>query len=759
MRFRVITILAIAFLCGAATLFAQETVVPVTPSDGSAALMINVQIAADTVGRGFRADRVYEFKRGEIYLQNATLTVPAGQTIRYRASEGDGPLPVIYLWPTGSGSNPIRPPGWAITLAGGHARVQDLCMVGVYEYEPTSFDNMQGGLIQTNAVGGSIILDNVILSNTNGNHVRTNNAATKVIATDCIFANMGNLVTSNFGAGKAFDLRDVQIDTFIVENCTFVNGQDRPIRHWNATSTQPIVYGRINHNTFVNGMGFHGLLSLGGVGEEIHITNNLFIDAFALGEDSTDATRGAEWANTGEVYANGLNKITWIFTTPNDTTQWKVSNNYFAISDSGQAFLDKFGFGPANPLSAHIQGRLGAGAETAFTKIDLTPANIPKLMTTLMRWYEDPAGGNKTKDKLTYIRARDDFDRRFVEYFRDTLDVSYATNLAAFTGGEAGFPVGDLNWFPDKKAQWEQQAAIPSIAAVKVDANSDFVPDLKDQIVTIQGVITTINYSNKLQYYMQDGTAGINLYSGAIEMALNMGDVVTVTGQLQHYNGLTEIVPAAAADVVVVGTQAVPEPLPVTAAGLNEATEGMLVKVFRYRIVDPTKWPAAGKNSSKMYFTNGTDTVEVFVDKETDIDGTPVPTGWVNLIGVVDQFDTTDPRNGVYEIRPRSAADFQIVTGVADRDPNLPTSYALSQNYPNPFNPVTTISFDLPESEVVKIRVFDLLGKVVATLHEGKLAAGYHKFNFSGVNVPSGVYFYRVESKNFTDVKKMTLVK
>ena len=185
----------------------------------------------------------------------------------------------------------------------------------------------------------------------------------------------------------------------------------------------------------------------------------------------------------------------------------------------------------------------------------------------------------------------------------------------------------------------------------------------------------------------------------------------------------------------------------------------MLVKVFRYRIVDPAKWPAAGKNSSKMYFTNGTDTVEVFVDKETDIDGTPVPTSWVNLIGVVDQFDTSDPRNGVYEIRPRSAADFQIVTGVADRDPNLPTSYALSQNYPNPFNPVTTISFDLPESEVVKIRVFDLLGKVVATLHEGKLAAGYHKFNFSGVNVPSGVYFYRVESRNFTDVKKMTLVK
>jgi len=759
MRMRIFTILALTLFCGALALYGQEVVVPITPSDGSAALMINVQIAADTVGRGFSADRVYEFKRGEIYLQNATLTVPAGQTIRFKASEGDGPLPVIYLWPTGTGSNPTRPPGWSITLAGSHAVIKDVCMVGVYEYEPTAVDNMQGGLIQTNAVGGSIELDNVILSNTNGNHVRTNNSTIKVIAKNCIFANMGNLVTSNFGAGKAFDLRDVQCDSFVVQNCTFVNSQDRPIRHWNATSTQPILYGKIDHNTFVNGMGFHGLLSLGGVGREMIITNNLFIDAFALGEDSTDATRGAEWANTGEIYANGLNKITWIFTSPNDTTKWKVSTNYFTISDSGQAFLAAFHFGPAHPLSDHIQSKLGAAAATAFTKIDLTPVNVPKLMTRLMRWYEDPAGGNKTKDKTNYVRARDDYDRRFVEYFRDTLNVAYPTTLPAYVGGEKGFPVGDLRWFPDQKALWEEIVDATPIASARIDADGDFNADRKGQIVTVVGVITTPNFRpSGSQYWMQDETGGINLYASNIVKELKIGDVVKVTGKIDQYRGLVEIVPTSADDMQIIRSDVPVTPRPVTKADFVEANESILVQLSRYRLVDPNTWPLAGKWANCL-ITNGVDTINVYVGAATNMPGQPAPEGWFNLVGVMEQFTSATPANTGYEIRPRSLDDFQIITAVENKDSNLPIEYALAQNYPNPFNPTTTIRFATPENGVVKIQVYDLLGKVVATLHDGKLAAGHHQFTFSGASVPSGIYFYRVESANFNSVKKMMLVK
>ena len=228
-------------------------------------------------------------------------------------------------------------------------------------------------------------------------------------------------------------------------------------------------FGRIDHNTFINGMGFHGLFSLGNVGDLMKITNNLFIDGFALGEDSTDATRAAEWANTGEFYPNGRNRITWIFTAPNDTTRWDIRNNYYSISDSGNAFLNDFQYNIGSPLSWHINQRLaaqGGDSTTAFQPITLSLQNTPRLMTNMMRWYESPTGGNRIKDQTNFVKARDDFDRRVIEYYRDTLNASYSTSSVAYTGGADGFPVGDLNWFPSKKDAWLLTAVEPATGAI-----------------------------------------------------------------------------------------------------------------------------------------------------------------------------------------------------------------------------------------------------------------------------------------------------
>lgn len=449
----------ISFLL-AVSLYSQEVVVPLQPFTGDPATYVNAQIEADTMAAGgLSADRVYELARDGIYLHNAIFTVPDGATLRLRAAEGSGKKPIIYLWETGTGQTPTRPPGNFAVLNGGNIEVTNICIAGYYEPEPDRIDGVQGGLIQTSAAGSSIILDGVVFSNTNGNHVRTNQNTVKVQVTNSIFANMGSLSTSNFGAGKGIDLRDATCDSLVIVNNTFVNYQDRPIRHYNFSNPQAgtgdITYGRIEHNTFINGMGFHGLLSLGNVGPEMIITNNLFVDAFALGEDSTDATRAAEWANTGEFYANGNSRITWIFTAPNDVTDWTIGNNFYTISDSGQAFLDDFDYGVASPLSYHINSKLGTDSVNAFTAVDLSLVNTPKLMTTLMRWYEDPNGGNRLKDQTNYVRERDDYDRRVIQFYRDSLDASYSTSSAAYTGATGGFPVGDLNWFPDKKAEWE----------------------------------------------------------------------------------------------------------------------------------------------------------------------------------------------------------------------------------------------------------------------------------------------------------------
>ena len=87
------------------------------------------------------------------------------------------------------------------------------------------------------------------------------------------------------------------------------------------------------------------------------------------------------------------------------------------------------------------------------------------------------------------------------------------------------------------------------------------------------------------------------------------------------------------------------------------------------------------------------------------------------------------------------------------------TFYRLYQNYPNPFNPVTNIKFGIPRSAVVKIIIYDMLGKEIATLVNEKLAPSTYEVDWDASKYPSGVYFYKLVTGDFVEVKKMLLVK
>jgi hypothetical protein len=100
-----------------------------------------------------------------------------------------------------------------------------------------------------------------------------------------------------------------------------------------------------------------------------------------------------------------------------------------------------------------------------------------------------------------------------------------------------------------------------------------------------------------------------------------------------------------------------------------------------------------------------------------------------------------------------------VVTGVEEIGAGLPTGYALSQNYPNPFNPATTIDFSVPASGFVSLKVFDLLGREVATLVDEQKAAGSYRATFDATSLPSGTYFYALKAGSYSGVKKMALVK
>jgi hypothetical protein len=89
----------------------------------------------------------------------------------------------------------------------------------------------------------------------------------------------------------------------------------------------------------------------------------------------------------------------------------------------------------------------------------------------------------------------------------------------------------------------------------------------------------------------------------------------------------------------------------------------------------------------------------------------------------------------------------------------LPSKYELFQNYPNPFNPITSIKFSLPEDAQVSIKIYDMLGALVDELVNAEYKAGYHKVDFNAGQFASGIYIYRLESKNFISIKKMVLIK
>ncbi|MEO8513043.1 MAG: T9SS type A sorting domain-containing protein [Ignavibacteria bacterium] len=89
----------------------------------------------------------------------------------------------------------------------------------------------------------------------------------------------------------------------------------------------------------------------------------------------------------------------------------------------------------------------------------------------------------------------------------------------------------------------------------------------------------------------------------------------------------------------------------------------------------------------------------------------------------------------------------------------VPKNFEVKQNYPNPFNPTTTIEYSIPKDAAVSLKIYDVLGKEVATLVNDQKAAGTYILNWNASSYSSGIYFYRVNAGEFTETKKMFLVK
>lgn len=128
-------------------------------------------------------------------------------------------------------------------------------------------------------------------------------------------------------------------------------------------------------------------------------------------------------------------------------------------------------------------------------------------------------------------------------------------------------------------------------------------------------------------------------------------------------------------------------------------------------------------------------------------------------------FVYRDAKDGLTQFRKEEPRFDQVSVALSGGvSSGLPTEYALEQNYPNPFNPTTTINFALPKAGSVTVSVFNVLGQEVTSLVNGELPAGNHTVVWDGRNgngsvVSSGIYFYRIVAGDYSQTKKMLMLK
>lgn len=301
-----------------------------------------------------------------------------------------------------------------------------------------------------------------------------------------------------------------------------------------------------------------------------------------------------------------------------------------------------------------------------------------------------------------------------------------------------------------------------TIAEAREDLNGDFIPDRLGDTVTVQGVVFTPNFrDDHNHYYIDDGTAGIHVFAFGSLLGWDLGDETQLVGVVMQYRGATEIVALDSLSwILMTAGNPTPDPIVLTIAQYlsdPETYEGSLVELTTLTMVGGT-WPSPGSHAI-VQISDGLDTLDMSINRYTDIDNNPEPTWPRDIIGVGIQNTTSTPPNDGYKLLPRFYSDFLLPSDVILAENSTPIDFALHQNFPNPYNPATTITYNLPIKSQVELILYNTLGESIKHLVNGEKEAGLHSVEFNAENLPGGIYFYRLQAGNFTQTKKMILLK
>jgi hypothetical protein len=163
--------------------------------------------------------------------------------------------------------------------------------------------------------------------------------------------------------------------------------------------------------------------------------------------------------------------------------------------------------------------------------------------------------------------------------------------------------------------------------------------------------------------------------------------------------------------------------------------------------------------NQEIYYKRSTDggiSWEADIRLTVNMFGSQYPS--VSVSGSIVYVLWSDNRDGNFEIYYKRDPSGNV-TEIENIVSELPQDFRLEQNYPNPFNPSTTIKFSIPEQSFVKLEVFNTLGEKIATLVSEELKAGNYKYDWNAENFSSGVYYYKLIANDFSQTKKLILLK
>jgi hypothetical protein len=193
--------------------------------------------------------------------------------------------------------------------------------------------------------------------------------------------------------------------------------------------------------------------------------------------------------------------------------------------------------------------------------------------------------------------------------------------------------------------------------------------------------------------------------------------------------------------------------------------DGEVASIFgTYLLIESKKMNAVavyptGGDVGGVYVTN--DTRAGFIKENDGLPSNPKVSALSGRVIQTRSGEEVEMFAGLYENTSTGAKIYKrtFTVGVENINSEIPSDYLLEQNYPNPFNPRTTIQFSIPEQSFVKLEVFNSLGEKITTLVSEELNAGNYKYEWNAENLSSGIYCYTLTANNFSQTKKLVLLK